>query len=251
MNISRILCSLAALALAGCGLRGYHFASYGPGDTSAGDVTHATEAGARVVVPNTPPDPPQNSYEKPTNNRGATPRRRPSKKTCGTERWAVKTLADPEGEAIAALTPMPNTVHGLASLTAPSEPELKRAARRFPPERNVYRVSALVLGAKQEPDQDFHLVLADPAEPASTLVAEIPSGACVRPARAKFFRELRAAFTASFLAPEAEHLAKLPQAKPACVTGVGFFDFLHGQTGAAVNGIELHPVVGLEPGFCR
>ena len=30
------------------------------------------------------------------------------------------------------------------------------------------------------------------------------------------------------------------------VTGVGFFDFLHGQTGAAPNGIELHPVLRIE-----
>lgn len=30
------------------------------------------------------------------------------------------------------------------------------------------------------------------------------------------------------------------------VTGVGFFDFLHGQTGAAPNGIELHPVLKIE-----
>jgi hypothetical protein len=27
------------------------------------------------------------------------------------------------------------------------------------------------------------------------------------------------------------------------VTGVAFFDFLHGQTGAAPNGIELHPIL--------
>jgi hypothetical protein len=30
------------------------------------------------------------------------------------------------------------------------------------------------------------------------------------------------------------------------VTGVGFFDKIHGQTGAAPNGIELHPVLGIE-----
>src|SRR5438034_6367879 len=30
----------------------------------------------------------------------------------------------------------------------------------------------------------------------------------------------------------------------ASVTGVGFFDFLHRQTGVAPNGIELHPVIG-------
>jgi hypothetical protein len=26
--------------------------------------------------------------------------------------------------------------------------------------------------------------------------------------------------------------------------GVAFFDFLHGQTGVAPNGIELHPILG-------
>jgi hypothetical protein len=32
------------------------------------------------------------------------------------------------------------------------------------------------------------------------------------------------------------------------VTGVGFFDVLHGQTGAAPNGIELHPVLAISFG---
>ncbi len=30
------------------------------------------------------------------------------------------------------------------------------------------------------------------------------------------------------------------------VTGVGFFDFMHEQKGAAPNGIELHPVLGID-----
>jgi hypothetical protein len=30
----------------------------------------------------------------------------------------------------------------------------------------------------------------------------------------------------------------------ATVTGVAFFDFLHGQSGVPPNGIELHPVLG-------
>jgi hypothetical protein len=29
------------------------------------------------------------------------------------------------------------------------------------------------------------------------------------------------------------------------VTGVGFFDFEHGQNGVAPNAIELHPVLGI------
>jgi len=29
------------------------------------------------------------------------------------------------------------------------------------------------------------------------------------------------------------------------ITGVGFFDYIHGQHGVAPNGIELHPVLGV------
>jgi hypothetical protein len=32
---------------------------------------------------------------------------------------------------------------------------------------------------------------------------------------------------------------------PATLTGVGFFDFIHGQTGVAPNGFELHPVLSI------
>ncbi len=30
------------------------------------------------------------------------------------------------------------------------------------------------------------------------------------------------------------------------ITGVGFFDYIHGQRGVAPNGIELHPVPEVE-----
>ncbi len=30
------------------------------------------------------------------------------------------------------------------------------------------------------------------------------------------------------------------------VTGVGFFDLLHGQTGVAPNGVELHPLLNVQ-----
>jgi hypothetical protein len=36
----------------------------------------------------------------------------------------------------------------------------------------------------------------------------------------------------------------------ATITGVGFFDFIHGQTGVAPNGIELHPVLSFTKARC-
>ena len=37
----------------------------------------------------------------------------------------------------------------------------------------------------------------------------------------------------------------------ATVTGVGFFDVLHGQAGVAPNGIELHPALTFASANCR
>jgi hypothetical protein len=36
----------------------------------------------------------------------------------------------------------------------------------------------------------------------------------------------------------------------ATITGVGFFDLFHGQTGVAPNAIELHPVLKLAHVTC-
>jgi len=41
-------------------------------------------------------------------------------------------------------------------------------------------------------------------------------------------------------------LRALAQPVKVTVTGVGFFEFAHGQTGLAPNAIELHPVLGIE-----
>jgi hypothetical protein len=171
--------------------------------------------------------------------------------TCGKERWPVKTLADPNGETVAAISPTPGTVAELVAIGAPTRKELlAAAARRFPQEQIVYRVSVLVIGDKREADSDFHIVLADPANPALTLIAEIPSGACVAKKRSAFFNGLRAQFAADFGKPAQGKLRRLAQPASACVTGVGFFDFLHGQNGVAPNGFELHPVLSIVKGAC-
>lgn len=59
-----VLCLFVAWSAWGCSpLRGYKFATHGPGDTSAGDLTHAGEPGARVVVPkNSPKAPAKGPY---------------------------------------------------------------------------------------------------------------------------------------------------------------------------------------------
>jgi hypothetical protein len=170
---------------------------------------------------------------------------------CGKERWPVKTLKDSLGETVAAKTSVAANLAELVAATPPTRKTLQAAtARRFPQEQIVYRVSAFIIGDKQEADSDFHIVLADPADVQTTLIAEIPSGGCVAAKRAKFFTALRAQFASDFGKPAQGKLRKLAQPVAACVTGVGFFDFLHGQDGVAPNGFELHPVLSIEKGAC-
>jgi|SRR5579872_3764237 len=168
------------------------------------------------------------------------------KAVCGTERWAVKTLADPQGEQTAARSPRDTTVAQLTSFPAIDRKTLLHApATRFPPaELTVYEVHAVMLGFKRESDDDFHIVIADPKNLKDTMIVEIPAGACVPgPDQAAFASE-QAAFAEQFGKPTAKYKAL---AKPIAVEvrGVGFYDFIHGQTGVAKNGFELHPVLGI------
>jgi hypothetical protein len=64
------------------------------------------------------------------------------------------------------------------------------------------------------------------------MIAETPSAVCTKRATA-YRRKLMAG---------SRRLARI--CSRARVSGVDFFDFLHGQTGVAPNGIELHPVLG-------
>ena len=98
---------------------------------------------------------------------------------------------------------------------------------------------------KLEGDRDMHLVIADPAQPTRTMIVEVPSTTCdhvCSSGHVAQFRFARAALIAKFGTPTSSfHRFATPP--PITVTGVGFFDFLHGQTGVAPNGVELHPVL--------
>src|SRR5262245_16387491 len=159
---------------------------------------------------------------------------------CGTERWSVKTLADPAGRTLG-LTPTETTIRALRRKRVPGYLGLRRGRGV---ERTTFRVRARLVERKLEDDSAIHLVIADPTRTGATLIAELPSQSCTAgatpQARLKM-RRARAAFIAACGSPTSS-FKKLTGT--ATVTGVGFFDQIHGQTGVAPNGIELHPVVG-------
>jgi hypothetical protein len=161
---------------------------------------------------------------------------------CGSERWPVKTGTDQDAALVNLNAVTPSTITYLAGLPAPV---LHPSSGRLRPiETTVFQLTCTLLEYKLEADSDYHLVLSD--ESGRTMIAEIPSPSCVGPSSpfASAIARARAAFEAKYHATKAMHTAN----EPVQITGVGFFDFIHGQTGVAPNGIELHPVLSISWG---
>ncbi|MGH9703271.1 MAG: hypothetical protein ACRD4K_07840, partial [Candidatus Acidiferrales bacterium] len=94
---------------------------------------------------------------------------------------------------------------------------------------------------------DIHMVIADLDHPEETMIVEIPSGDCSGVCSSAQFGQIAAArtwFESRFGAPQ-KRFERAAGDVTLTVTGIGFFDFLHHQTGVAPNGIELHPVLSL------
>lgn len=162
---------------------------------------------------------------------------------CGTERWSVKTGTDSDASSVNLSSPQNTTIAQLIALTRPNPIP---AANRFgPTEKTVFVLNATLTDYKLEGgaqgDSDYHLVLKD--DQGHTMIAEIPFPGCVG-AGSPFAAQIanaRVEFDAQLTATPSFQTADVPVQ----VTGVGFFDFPHGQHGAAPNIIELHPVLDI------
>lgn len=158
---------------------------------------------------------------------------------CGVERWAVKTGTDADVNLVNLNSTSSTTISALRALTAPGT--LPAANRITPTESTVFVINATLTKYKLESDSDYHLVLADAS--GNTMIAEIPAPSCVG-GGSPFGSQItasRSTFDANFSVTSSFQTVSVPVR----ITGVGFFDFLHGQTGVAPNGIEIHPVLNI------
>jgi len=159
---------------------------------------------------------------------------------CGTERWPVKTGTDDDAGKVDT-TPVTTTISKLVNLKAPSShPE---SARVGPTELKTFKIKTTLIEYKHEADQDYHLVIQDGN--GNHMIVEIPDPECVEGGKGKFLtgiKHARKQFEAVFTASGSMKKTNTQ----VTIIGVGFFDFLHGQTGVAPQGIELHPVLDIE-----
>jgi len=164
---------------------------------------------------------------------------------CGKERWDVKTGTDADAHLVDPTALVTKTVAQLRSLAEPATKPPKARANKA--EKTVFELNATLREFKWENssstgDNDYHLVITDGS--GRTLIAEIPAPVCVGGASPfhDAIHDARGAFDAKFTASGSFQTANIPVK----LTGVGFFDFAHGQKGAAPNGFEMHPVLSIE-----
>jgi hypothetical protein len=152
----------------------------------------------------------------------------------------VKTGTDADANKITLQSTTSSTISYLTSLSAPSS--LPANDRIQPTETTVYQLQVTLVEYKLESDSDYHLVLSDGA--GHTMIAEIPDPTCVGSGSPLLtsVTKARNEFDAKYTPTGSFKTANVP----VTVTGVGFFDFLHGQTGVAPNGIELHSVLDIQ-----
>lgn len=153
---------------------------------------------------------------------------------CGVERQELKVGRDSEASKVP-LTPKPTTIAALSAYANDTSPY-----RVAPVETTVWRISAHLTDYKAEDDSDYHLVIRDAQ--GRSMIAELADPGCAQ--GSPWLRQItsvRSAFDAHLHATSSFRTTDIP----VTVTGVGFFDFDHGQRGVAPNAVELHPVLSI------
>lgn len=172
---------------------------------------------------------------------------------CGTDRWPVKTLSDPEAGAVN-LKPKHATVSALGDLPQPDVPIGGKLARLSGIEHRTFTIRASLVADKfVTSDRDIHLVVADQDDPVRTMVVELSDPECAGVRDSLQFAEIASAREEFLRACGLPKTDFKDLSGAATITGVGFFDRIHGENrpiGRAPNGIELHPVIGFSDAGC-
>lgn len=164
---------------------------------------------------------------------------------CGEERWSVKTLSDPDTTLIDFDNIVKTTVSEQAHLPKPDK--IHKKMPRLPSETTVYSLDCYILGFKREKDMDIHIEIRD-MNTNETMVAELPSPYCPEvdsTSHAKEYVKVNNFLLKNIGKPTSQfHNLQKPVA--VTITGIGFFDFIHGQKGVAPNGREIHPILSMD-----
>ncbi len=157
---------------------------------------------------------------------------------CGVELWPLKTLSDRQRRVVR-LRAVNTSIAGIVKLRRPRPVPTTRST---PYQRRVWRVTAQITVYKLEEDSEIHLVL---FWRGNYMVAEMPSPTCLpRTTRAR--RTIISARRRFESACGAATDSWRSLGAVVRISGVGFWDRLHGQRGIPRNSAELHRVTGIQ-----
>lgn len=153
---------------------------------------------------------------------------------CGQELADLKQLRDSTSSNIN-FNPQDTTIANLTSLS-----QTETTVRTLT-EFNTYTIKVNLDAMRAESDSDIHVGVSDGQ--GHTMIVEFiapqcdtgqPQASQIAQARADLFTECGVATSTGFTSLKGQ---------TATITGVAFFDKLHGQFDVAPNGVELHPVL--------
>ncbi|MGD0711062.1 MAG: hypothetical protein ABR968_07740 [Bacteroidales bacterium] len=161
----------------------------------------------------------------------------------GTERWAVKVLADAAASSVN-YTPIATTIDSLIHISTPT-PSTSAPRGLTPLEYKTFFVHCNIKELRPESDNDYHLVLHDINHPTETMIGEVPDPTCSVAATSAHVSEFISArnWVSTHIGTTENLSVNIPEV---CITGVAFEDPPHGQSGAAPNNLELHSIIGME-----
>jgi len=184
----------------------------------------------------------------------------------GTERWGPKDGTDVQALNIDLTNITPEAVTDLVTIHQPQLPGDNKT-RIVPDEMHVYRVQARLVKWKHESDGDYHLVFTDdtlnygdesanpPVPPTGhSFIGEVPDPSCFSGHDGSFGSQTP--FADGITSTRQTMEQRFPNADqsgawndgadaPVEITGIGFFDRPHKQTGRAPNNIEIHPILSI------
>lgn len=163
---------------------------------------------------------------------------------CGEKRWDVKTLSDFDTSLIDFKNVVETTVHQQCSIPKPKH----ECTFRIKLEDTVYALTCnIVAYKKQTDDKDIHIVIEDP-KTGELMVAEVISSDCSSVKKTSRYLQIKNLdnwFVENIGKPSKE-FTYLHKPILVHITGVGFFDTVHGQKGMASNGREIHPLLSMK-----
>jgi hypothetical protein len=166
---------------------------------------------------------------------------------CGTERSDIKHLSDKEAVLINFSSRKCSVYDFLLGDTIVIPVSFSSShIKRLPSECQVYTIECYVKFWILEQDNDYHLVCTD-SNYNYKFISEIPSADCsetIASGYAANYKAARILMDSLFpLFHGGKHWSNIK--RKFSITGVCFHDFVHGQTGHAPKGIELHPVLSI------